>query len=157
MTLALKNISDKPIEFTDFPETVTLRRNDIGGEAPIQLRLERREGVTNTLEPGEELTAVVNITSVMSAGFQPGRYGVWTVRASFDRDPDGPGRASNDRGLRRRNAFVVTPPEGVLDGDRSGGGGSERATDARITLERFGSRPSRTTVCGICGILWRRF
>ena len=144
MTLALKNIWDKPIEFTDFPETVTLRRNDIGGEAPIQLRLERREGVTNTLEPGEELTAVVNITSVMSAGFQPGRYGVWTGGISFDRDLDNPGERRTTVGFGGP-AFVVTPAEGALDATVV----VEEAREVdgiRLTLEMIQFSPERTTV-----------
>ena len=143
MTLALKNISDKPIEFTDFPETVTLRRNDIGGEAPIQLRLERREGVTNTLEPGEELTAVVNITSVMSAGFQPGRYGVWTD-VKIVHDPGGTGGGEGTWGFGGPS-FVVAPPEGALDTtviveETQEAGGS------RLTLERIHFSPERSTV-----------
>ena len=143
MTLALKNISDKPIEFTDFPETVTLRRNDIGGEAPIQLRLERREGVTNTLEPGEELTAVVNITSVMSAGFQPGRYGVWTD-VKIVHDPSGPGGGESTWGFGGPS-FVVTPAEGALDTTVVVGEARE-ANGTRLTLERIYFSPERTTV-----------
>ena len=144
MTLALKNIWDKPIEFTDFPETVTLSRIDIGGEAPIQLRLERREGVTNTLEPGEELTAVVNITSVMSAGFQPGRYGVWTGGISFDRDLDNPGERRTTVGFGGPD-FVVTPPEGALDTTVVVGEARE-VDGTRLTLERIHFSPERTTV-----------
>ena len=143
MTLALKNIWDKPIEFTDFPETVTLSRNDIGGEAPIQLRLERREGVTNTLEPGEELTAVVNITSVMSAGFQPGRYGVWTD-VKIVHDPSGPGGGESTWGFGGPS-FVVAPPEGALDTTVIVGE-TQEAVGARLTLERIHFSPERSTV-----------
>ena len=144
MTLALKNIWDKPIEFTDFPETVTLRRNDIGGEAPIQLRLERREGVTDTLEPGEELTAVVNITSVMSAGFQPGRYGVWTDGISFDRDRDNAEEGQTTWGFGGPS-FVVTPAEGALDTTVVVGEARE-IDGTRLTLERVHFSPERTIV-----------
>ena len=144
MTLALRNIWDKPIEFTDFPETVTLSRIDIGGEEPIQLSLKRSEGVTNTLEPGEELTAVVNITSVMSAGFQPGRYGVWTDGISFDRDRDNAEEGQTTWGFGGPS-FVVTPAEGALDTTVVVGEARE-ASGARLTLERIHFSPERTTV-----------
>ena len=144
MTLALRNIWDEPIEFTDFPETVTLSRIDIGGEEPIQLSLKRSEGVTNTLEPGEELTAVVNITSAMSAGFQPGRYGVWTGGISFDRDLDNPGERRTTVGFGGPD-FVVTPPEGALDATVIVGETRE-AGRARLTLERIHFSPERSTV-----------
>ena len=144
MTLALRNIWDKPIEFTDFPETVTLSRIDIGGEAPIQLRLERREGAKNVFEPGEELTAVVNITSVMSAGFQPGRYGVWTGGISFDRDRDNAEEGQTTWGFGGPS-FVVTPAEGALDTTVVVGEARE-ANGARLTLERIHFSPEQSTV-----------
>ena len=143
MTLALKNISDKPIEFTDFPETVTLSRDDIGGAEPYQLKLERSESVSNVLEPGEELAVVVNVTSATAAGLQPGRYGIRLDGVRYERDRDTPG-ASRMSGLRSPS-FVVAPPEGALDTTVIVGE-TQEAGGARLTLERIHFSPELTTV-----------
>ena len=141
--LALRNVWDKPIEIIEFPETVTLSRNDIADWDPIQLTLERSEGVTNVLEPGEELTSAVNITSAISAGLEPGRYDIRLDGVRYERDRDTPG-ASRMSGLRGPS-FVVAPPEGALDTTVIVGE-TQEAVGARLTLERIHFSPERSTV-----------
>ena len=155
ITLALRNVWDEQIEFIDLPETVTLWRIDIGGEESIQLRLEKREGAKNVLEPGEELTVDINLTSVISAGLEPGMYGIRVDKVRVDRDRDNPEDGQSTLGIGGPS-FVVTPPEGAQDATVTVGETRE-AGGARLTLERIHFSPERTTVAGICSILARRF
>ena len=144
ITLALRNVWDEQIEFIDLPETVTLWRIDIGGEESIQLRLEKREGAKNVLEPGEELTVDINLTSVISAGLEPGMYGIRVDKVRVDRDRDNPEDGQSTLGIGGP-AFVVTPPEGALNTTVTVGETRE-AGGARLTLERIHFSPERTTV-----------
>ena len=144
ITLALRNVWDEQIEFIDLPETVTLWRIDIGGEDSIQLRLERGEGAKNVLEPGEELTVVIKITSDMSASLEPGKYGIRVDNVRVDRDRDNPEEGQSTLGIGGP-AFVVTPPEGALDATVSVGE-TQEAGGARLTLERIHFSPERSTV-----------
>ena len=142
--LIIRNVWDKPIEFTNIPDTVTLRRNDIVSEESIQLRLERGEGAKNVLEPGEELTVVIKITSDMSASLEPGKYGIRVDNVRVDRDRDNHEEGQSTLGIGGP-AFVVTPPEGALDATVSVGETHE-AGGARLTLESIHFSPEQSTV-----------
>lgn len=145
-SLALRNTWDRRIEFSDFPETVTLIRLDIdtGGEEPIRVRLERSQNATNILATGEELTAVVNISPAISAGLEPGRYGILVDNVSFVRDRGTPAEGETTIGFGGPT-FVVVPPEGALDTtvvvDETRG-----AEGVRLTLEKIHFSPEQTTV-----------
>ena len=144
ITLAFRNVWDKQIEFIELPETVTLWRIDIGGEESIQLRLEKREGAKNVLEPGEKLTVDINLTSVISAGLEPGMYGIRVDKVRVDRDRDNPEYGQSTLGIGGPS-FVVTPPEGAQDATVTVGETRE-AGGARLTLERIHFSPEQTTV-----------
>ena len=144
ITLALRNVWGEQIEFIDLPETVTLWRIDGGGEDSIQLRLEKREGAKNVLEPGEELTVDINLTSVTSASLEPGRYGIRVDKVRVDRHRDNPEYGQSTLGIGGPS-FVVTPPEGALD-TTVVVGETQEAGGARLTLERIHFSPERTTV-----------
>ena len=145
-SLALRNTWDRRIEFTDFPETVTLIRLDIDtrGEEPIQVRLERSQDATNTLDPEEELTAVVNISPAISAGLEPGRYGIRVDNVSFVRDRGAQIEGQTTIGFGGP-AFVVVPPEGALDKTVVVGQTLE-AGGVRLTLEKIHFSPEQTAV-----------
>ena len=144
--LAIRNIWDRRIEFSDFPETVTLMRLDIDArwEEPIQVRLQRSKDAANTLGPEEELTAFVNISTDISAGLEPGRYGILVDDVSFVRDRGTPAEGETTIGFGGPT-FVVVPPEGALDtmvfvGQTLETGG------VRLTLEKIHFSPEQTTV-----------
>lgn len=144
--LAFRNIWDRRIEFSYFPETATLTRLDIetGGEEPIQVRLERSQDATDTLAPGEELTAVVNISPAISAVLEPGRYGIWVDNVSFYRDRGTQMEGQTTVGFGGP-IFVVIPPEGALDTTVV----VEHAKEAggvRLTLQKIHFTPEQTTV-----------
>ena len=140
VTLALRNVWDDRIEITDFPSVAALDHIYVDGEEQMQVELKRADGASTTLEPGEEFIAVVDITSDMSAGLQPGRYGI-RLDVSIERGPD---RRGSRLGFSM-GSFVVIPSEGALDTtvvvDRA------RETDGiRITLESLDFSPEQSTV-----------
>ena len=140
ITLTLRNAWDDWIEITDFPSVATLDQFYVDGEERTQVELMRAEGVSSILEPGEEFTAVAEITSDMSAGLQPGRYGI-RLDVSIERGPD---RRGSRLGFSM-GSFVVVPPEGALDTtvvvDRAG-----ESDGVRVTLERLDFSPEQSTV-----------
>ena len=140
ITLTLKNVWDGWIEITDFPSLVTLDQIYIDGEEQMHVELKRAEGASTTLEPGEEFTAVANITSDMSAGLQPGRYG-FRLDVSIERGPD---RRGSRLGFGM-GSFVVVPPEGALDTTMAVD--QVREDDGiRVMLERLDFSPEQSTV-----------
>ena len=140
VTLTLRNVLDERIEITAFPSVATLNQINVDGKEQIEVELKRTGGASTTLEPGEEFTAIADITSDMSAVLPPGIYGI-----RLD--------VSIERGLERRasrlgfsmGSFVIIPPEGTLDAtvivDRA-----REANGVRVTLERLDFSPERSTV-----------
>ena len=104
------------------------------------MELKRTGGASTTLEPGEEFTAVADITSDMSAGLPPGIYGI-RLDMSIERGPE---RRGSRLGFSM-GSFVVIPPEGALDTtvivDRA-----REANGVRVTLERLDFSPEQSTV-----------
>ena len=135
ITLALKNVSDRPVVFSEFPTTMTLTQVDEQIEESIPLELKGREGTPGPIEPGEEFIVVATVTPGVSAGLQPGRYNSG-VRVQFTHSPGRPemGGTRRGMGLNSEILFVVIPPEGVLDGTVMVGQ-VEEGSYARITLE----------------------
>ena len=140
ITLTLRNVWDDWIEIIDFPSAATLNQVYVDDEEQMQVELKRSEGASSILEPGEEFTAAAEITSDMSAGLQPGRYGI-RLDVSIERGPD---RRGSRLGFST-GSFVVVPPEGALDTtvvvDRA-----READGIRVTLERLDFSPEQSTV-----------
>lgn len=140
ITFAAKNVWDERIGFTVLPWTATFRQTDVGEGNAIHVELRCDKDVPVTLETGEELTFIANITSDMSAGLQPGKYSLG-LNVSIERGPD-------RRGTRlgfSMGSFVVVPPEGALDTSVIVDEVRE-ASGIRVTLERLDFSPEQSTV-----------
>ncbi len=141
--LKLENVWNGPVEFNEFPTTMTITHVDTRTETSLPIELESGEVTPGRLEQGEALVVVASVPTRVSAGLQPGRYRVKGFQFSYTRD--GPGSGQTRTNLGSEGLFVVTPPEGalartlVVDQERVAGG-------ARITLEKIHFTPERTTV-----------
>ncbi len=141
--LALENVWNGPVEFNEFPTTMTLTHVDTRTETSVPIDLENGEVTRGRLEQGEVLTVVASVGTRLSTGLQSGRYRVKGFQFSYTRD--GPGSGQTRTNLGSEALFVVTPQEGALD--RTMVVGQERvAGGARITLEKIHFTPERTTV-----------
>ncbi len=143
ITLEIKRVWDKPVEFNEFPTAMTLTHLDTRIETSVPLELEIGEGTPGPLGPGETLIVFATVSPSVSAGLQPGRYRVKGFQFTYTRAGRGSGPTRTN--MDSEALFVVLPPEGALDkvltvGQVREGGG------ARITLERIHFTPERTTV-----------
>ena len=143
ITLELKSVWDRPVEFNQFPTTMTLTHLDTRVETSVPLELESGEGIPRPLEPGEVLTVVAVVSPSVSAGLQSGRYRVRGFQFTYTRG--GPGFGPTRTNMGSQALFVVVPPEGVLDKVLTVGQARE-AGGARITLERIHFTPEQATV-----------
>ena len=143
ITLELKSVWDKPVEFNEFPTAMTLTHVDTRVETSVPLELESGENTPGPLEPGEVLTVVVVVSPSVSAGLQSGRYRVRGFQFSYFRG--GPGFGPTRTNMGSETLFVVVPPEGALDKVLTVGQ-ARVAGGARITLERVIFTPEQTTV-----------
>ena len=143
ITVELKNVSDKPVVFNEFPTTMTLNHVDTRIEESIPIQRESGEGTPGPIGPGEGLSVVAAVSPGVSAGLQSGRYRITGFPFTYTRGRPGRGQASAV--MNSEVLFVVTPPEGVLDRtlvvDRAVEG-----DDARMTLESIRFTPEQTTI-----------
>ena len=146
ITLTLQNAWDRRIELTSLPTTAILNQIDTGAEEPIELELKSNEDISSSLklEPGEELTAVANVTPGMSAGLPLGRYAL-LVEVGLVHDRDSPELGESRLGFGSGILFVVLPPEGALDTTVVVGQVRE-ANGSKITLERIHFTPEVSTI-----------
>lgn len=149
-TLTLKNVWNKRIEVTDFPKTVTLVPLDTDAKEPIPVALKGIGDFTVSLEPGEEIIAVANITSHISAGLQPGRY-VLRAQVRFLDTPSSPENGEIGLGFGG-TTIVVIPPEGAMDTTVIVGQVRE-AQRAKIMLEKIHFTPEKTTIAALAAPL----
>ena len=140
VTLTLRNVWDDLIEITDFPSMATLDQAYVDSKEQVHVELTRSEGVSSILEPGDEFTAVANVTSDMSAGLQPGSYGI-RLDVGIERGPD---RRGSRLGFSM-DSFVVIPPEGALDTTVVVDRASE-SSGIQVTLEKLDFSPEQSTV-----------
>ena len=108
VTFAVKNVWDSRIGFAVFPSTATIRRADTDDGDAIHVELRCDEDVPATLETGEELTFIANITSEMSAGLRPGAY-VGFLDLKFVTNPGAPEKHEVGMGSGSGLLFAVTP------------------------------------------------
>ena len=141
--LRLKNVWGKPVEFNEFPSSMTLIHVDTRTETSVPIELESGEETPGSLATGEALVVIASVPSRVSEGLHSGRHRV--TRFLFTYTRGGPGSGQTRTHLSSEALFVVTPPEGALD--RTLVVGHEReAGGARITLEEIHFTPERTTV-----------
>ena len=143
ITLELKNVWDKPVEFNEFPANMTLTHVDTRIETTVPLELESGERTPGPVEPGEALTAIAAVSPSVSAGLQSGRYRVNGFRFTYNRD--GPGSGPTRTNMSSDPLFVVIPPEGALEKVLTVGQARE-AGGVRLTLETVHFTPGQTTV-----------
>ena len=108
ITFTVENVWDRRIGFTVLPSTATFRRADVDDGDTIHVELRCDEDVPVTLETGEEMTFIANITSDMSAGLRPGRYYGFT-EVSFVTSPEDPEKHETGMGFGSGILFVITP------------------------------------------------
>ncbi len=141
--LELKNVWNGPVEFDEFPTSMTLTHVDTRTETSVPIELESGEVTPDRLEQGKALVVVASVPTRVSAALQAGRYRVKGFQFSYTRS--GPGSGQTRTNLGSEALFVVTPPEGALD--RTLVVGQERvAGGARITLDKIHFTPEGTTV-----------
>ena len=141
--LRLKNVWDDPVEFNEFPSSMTLIHVDTRTETSVPIELESGEETPGSLATGEALVVIASVPTRVSAGLHSGRHRV--TRFLFTYTPGGPGSGQTRTHLSSEALFVVSPPEGALD--RTLVVGQEReAGGARITLEKVHFTPEQTTV-----------
>ena len=143
ITLKLKNVSDVPVVFNEFPTTMTLNHMDTRIEESIPIELDSGEGTPTPIGPGEGLSVVAAVSPGVSAGLQSGRYRITGFPFTYTRGRPGWGQASAI--MNSEILFVVVPPEGVLDGTVSVGQARE-GNHARMTLESIRFTPKQTTI-----------
>ena len=143
ITLTLKNVWDKPIEIRELPATPPLTNVDRAGDEPVLLEWEDGEAVPLSMEPGDELTYVANMSSCVSAGLQPGRYHL-RFDLRFAKEPGNPERGETGMGFGG-GRFVVVPPEGALDKTVMVDQVRE-ASGTKITLEKIHFTPEESTI-----------
>ena len=143
VTLELKNVWNEPVEFNEFPTSVTLTHVDTRIETSVPLELESGKGTPGPLEPGEAFTVMASVSPSVSAGLQSGRYRIKGFEISYTRGERGTGPSRTN--MSSEALFVVIPPEGVLDKVLSVGQVRE-GDGGRITLERIHFTPQQTTV-----------
>ena len=138
VTFTLTNIWDTQLEVS-VQETATLTGRNWGADEGIPVTLTSFGLFSDSLEPGEELTGVVNITSEMSAGLHPGSY---TIQIDSEIWP--PAKLEPSR-LGFYSGFVVIPPEGVLITTMAVRQLRE-ARETGITLEEIRFSAEKTTI-----------
>ena len=143
ITLELKNVWDRPVEFNEFPTAMTLTHVDTRVETSVPLELESGQGTPGPLGPGVSLIVVADVSSNLSAGLLSGRYRVRGFQFTYTRG--GPGFGPTRSNMGSDPLFVVIPQEGVLDKVLTVGQTRE-AGGARITLERIHFTPEQAIV-----------
>ena len=141
--LRLKNVWGKPVEFNEFPTSMTLTHMDTGTESSVPMELESGEVTPGSLATGEALAVVASVPTRVSASLQSGRYRVKGFQFTYTRGGPGSGQTRTD--LSSEALFVVIPLYGVMDRTVTVGQARE-ASGARITLEKVHFTPERTTV-----------
>ena len=143
ISLTLKNVWDKPIEIRELPATTPLTNVDRGSDEPVLLEWEDGGAIPHSIEPGDELTLVANMSSAVSAGLPPGRYGL-RVQVAVVHAPGSPEAGESKLGFGG-GRFVVIPPEGALDKtvivDQV-----REASGTKITLEKIHFAPEESTI-----------
>ena len=143
IALTLKNVWDKSIEIRELPSTTPLTNVDRAGDEPVLLEWEDGEAIPRSMEPGDELTLVANMSSAVSAGLPPGRYGL-RVQVAVVHAPGSPEAGESKLGFGG-GRFVVIPPEGALDRtvivDQV-----REASGTKITLEKIHFTPEESTI-----------
>ena len=143
ITLTLKNVWDKPIEIRELPATTPLTNVDRSSDEPVLLEWEDGGAIPHSIEPGNELTLVANMSSSVSAGLPPGRYGL-RVQVAVVHAPGSPEAGESKLGFGG-GRFVVVPPEGALD--KTVIVDQEReASGTKITLEKIHFTPEESTI-----------
>ena len=143
ISLTLKNVWDKPIEIRELPATTPLTNVDRGSDEPVLLEWEDGGAIPHSIEPGDELTLVANMSSAVSAGLPPGRYGL-RVQVAVVHAPGSPEAGESKLGFGG-GRFVVIPPEGALD--RTVIVDQVRETSGtKITLEKIHFAPEESTI-----------
>lgn len=143
ITLELKSVWDRPVEFNQFPTAMMLTHVDTRVETSVPIEIEGGDSTPRPLGPGESLTVVASVSPNVSAGLQSGRYRVRGFQFSYSRGGTGFGPTRTNMGSDP--LFVVIPQEGVLDKVLTVGQ-ARVAGGARITLERIRFTPEQTTV-----------
>ena len=143
IALTLKNVWNKPIEIRELPATTPLTNVDRGSDEPVLLEWEDGGAIPHSIEPGDELTLVANMSSAVSAGLPPGRYGL-RVQVAVVHAPGSPEAGESKLGFGG-GRFVVIPPEGALDKtvivDQV-----REASGTKITLEKIHFAPEESTI-----------
>ena len=143
ITLTLKNVWDKSIEIRELPSTTPLTNVDRAGDEPVLLEWEGGGAIPPSMEPGDQLTYVANMSSSVSAGLQPGRYHL-RFDLRFAEEPGNPERGETGMGFGG-GRFIVVPPEGALDKtvivDQV-----REASGTKITLEKIHFAPEESTI-----------
>ena len=137
INFTLTNILDTRLEVT-VQNTATLKENNWREEEAIPVTLSSFGESYIFLEPGEELTGVVNITPEISANLEPGNY---TVQADVEIRPPEKSESSH---IGFFSGFVVIPPEGVLNATMA----MQQLREAHgtgITLEKINFSSEKTT------------
>ena len=147
VTLDFRNVWDRPVEFSDFPATMTLTDVDKRIEEPVPLKLQSGKGAPGRMEPGEELVVVATVSPSVSAGLQPGRYSL-EIRLQFAHTPGIPEMGQKRLGLASGILFVVIPPEGALERSVVVGQALE-GSGARITLDSIHFTPEETRIVAL--------
>ena len=137
INFTLKNIWDTRLEVA-VQETAKLSEKNWSAEEAIPVTLISLGESYDFLEPGEELTGVVNITPEMSATLEPGKY---TLQVDVEIRPLEKSESSH---LGFFSGFVVIPPEGVLNATMAVQQRRE-AHGAGITLEKIHFSAEKTT------------
>ncbi len=151
ITLGIKNVWDKPVVFSEFPTTMMLIDIDKGDQEPILLELEGWEATTGSIEPGNELTVIANISSSVSAGLQSGRYGL-RFDFRFAKDPGRAEMRDVGMGFSSGRVFVVLPPEGALEGTVAVGQARD-GNGASITLDSIHFTREETSIVAMASTL----
>ena len=86
----------------------TFRRADVDDGDTIHVELRCDEDAPVTLETGEELSFIANISSDMSAGLRPGAY-VGYLEVKFVTNPGAPEKHEGGMGFGSGILFVITP------------------------------------------------
>ncbi len=142
-SLTLKNVWNRSIEIRELPASTALTNFDRREDEPAPLEWEGGGAIPRSLDLGEEVTLVANMSSAVSAGLQPGRYHS-RFHIRFAKEPGDPDRGETGLGFGA-GSFVVMPPEGALDKTVIVGQIRE-ANGTRIILERILFAPEETTI-----------
>jgi hypothetical protein len=143
ITLRLKNFRSERIEFTGF-SPLTLKNIDIHSDEGTPIEWLESGEIPTSIEPGEEIVLIANVSSDITASLQSGRYNAG-IEISFYHTTGKPDMGEVRMGLNSEILFVVQPSEGALDLSVQPGEVRE-ANGASIRLETIHFTPEKTTI-----------